>query len=238
MWLGSKPVPAGGPKLIDVPSPNFGPRKNGALPSLIVIHYTAMGSFSAALQRLCDPEFEVSAHYLIGQDGQVAQMVAEENRAWHAGAGAWGRCCDVNSASVGIELCNRGNHPFPAPQVSALIDLVAQIRMRWAIPPERVIGHSDMAPLRKQDPGRLFDWSLLADAGHAVFRGRDHAEIYPFDVASQKFGYDMENGCDAVFDAFRQRFRPKAVGPMNDDDIKIMSDLAQTWPVDAGVQAP
>jgi len=193
-----------------------------------------MDGVDAARDRLCDPEFEVSAHYLIGQDGQIIQMVAEDMRAWHAGAGAWGGTTDVNSASIGIELCNRGDHDFPGAQMATLVGLLADIRARWNIPIHRVIGHSDMAPGRKQDPGRHFPWKDLDDAGVGVFRGQNAPDVLPFDVAAKAFGYPITpDNADAVLDAFRQRFRPDAMGPLYDTDRKIMSDLAQHWPVDA-----
>lgn len=132
-----------------------------------MIHYTAMDSAEAALARLCDPETEVSAHYLIGADGRVWQMVDEERRAWHAGAGEWQGRGDVNSRSIGIELDNRGTHPFAEPQIAVLERLLAGIMARWDIGPDGVIGHSDSAPGRKSDPGPRFDWARLERQGLA-----------------------------------------------------------------------
>lgn len=143
------------------PSPNFGARRDGARPSLIVVHYTAMGSAAASCARLCDPAAEVSAHYLIDYDGTVMSLVDEAKRAWHAGAGSWGAVTDVNSHSIGIELQNTGSEPFPEPQMAALEDLLAGIMERWSIAPEGVIGHQDCAPGRKIDPGPRFDWGRL-----------------------------------------------------------------------------
>ena len=148
--------------ICDVISPNQGARREAARPDLLVIHYTAMQSAEAAIARLCAPEAEVSAHYVISERGQITRLVPEEMRAWHAGAGRWGDVTDVNSHSIGIELANRGNHPFPEPQMARLELLISEIMARWAIPPERVIGHSDMAPGRKGDPGARFDWARLA----------------------------------------------------------------------------
>ena len=147
------------------PSPNFGARRGGARPSLVVIHYTAMESAEAALARLCDPAAEVSSHWLIGADGALFSLVAEEMRAWHAGAGSWGDVVDVNSASIGIELDNDGVSPFPEAQMVALEELLGGVLARWGIPPEGVIGHSDSAPGRKIDPGPRFDWGRLALSG-------------------------------------------------------------------------
>lgn len=167
--MGSAPLPRGSRKLSAIwhPSPNFGPRRNGLVPELVVIHYTAMDSAQAALDRLCDPAFEVSAHYLIGADATIWQMVDEAERAWHAGAGAWLGCEDVNSRSIGIELDNRGNHPFSEPQMAVLEPLLSGIMDRWSIPASGIIGHSDSAPGRKIDPGPRFDWARLVRQGLA-----------------------------------------------------------------------
>lgn len=132
---------------------------------MIVIHYTGMESSAAARARLCDPAAEVSAHYLIDLDGAVEQLVAEDRRAWHAGVSEWRGEPDVNSRSIGIELVNRGHgpdyHPFPAPQIAALETLIRAILTRWAIPAENIVGHEDVAPGRKIDPGAKFDWARL-----------------------------------------------------------------------------
>jgi hypothetical protein len=150
--LGSHPLPQGclrrRAELTPAfrPSPNRGPRRGGARPDMVVIHYTAMRDAEAALDRLCDPEAHVSAHYLIAKTGEVLQLVEEAERAWHAGAGAWGHVTDINSRSIGIELDNTGAEPFAEPLMAALEALLSGVLARWAIRPERVIGHSDMAP--------------------------------------------------------------------------------------------
>src|SRR6056297_873269 len=133
----------------DHPSPNHGTRRGGARPSLVVLHYTAMESAEAALDRLCDPDAEVSAHYLVDERGAVLALVPEDRRAWHAGAGSWGAIGDVNSHSVGIELVNSGERPFAEFQFQALELLLDAVMRRWRIPPKGIIGHSDMAPGRK-----------------------------------------------------------------------------------------
>ncbi|RMH49756.1 MAG: N-acetylmuramoyl-L-alanine amidase, partial [Alphaproteobacteria bacterium] len=156
-------------RILHHPSPNHGERRGGMRPRLVVLHHTAMAGVGAALARLCDPAAEVSAHWLIGADGAVHALVPEERRAWHAGAGAWGRVTDVNSASIGIELDNPGDRPFAAAQMRALETLLDAIMARWNIPPQGVIGHSDMAPGRKRDPGARFDWFRLARAGRSVW---------------------------------------------------------------------
>ncbi|WP_137701823.1 N-acetylmuramoyl-L-alanine amidase [Marimonas lutisalis] len=197
---------------------------------MIVLHYTAMATAGAALERLCDPKVEVSAHYLICERGRIWQMVDEGMRAWHAGAGRWGDVADVNSRSIGIELANRGDHPFPEPQMAALEGLMRGIMDRWGIRLERVIGHSDMAPGRKGDPGRRFDWARLARAGLSVWPGAGTPGDFAADAAA--FGYpvgDVEDG--AILDAFRLRFRPWAEGELEDADRAAMADLAARWPV-------
>ncbi|MCV2880594.1 N-acetylmuramoyl-L-alanine amidase [Actibacterium sp. XHP0104] len=211
------------------PSPNFGPRRDGARPDLIVLHYTAMTSARAALERLCDPLSEVSAHYLIDERGALASLVDEAERAWHAGAGAWGPVSDVNSRSIGIELANTGAHPFPQPQMAALERLLADVMGRWAIPPERVIGHSDMAPGRKGDPGARFDWRRLARTGLSVWP----IAGMPGDFAqdARVFGYAADVPLDLLLQVFRLRFRPWAEGPLDDTDRALMADLAARYPV-------
>ncbi len=238
MWLGSATIPLGSGKLslLSVErrlSPNLGPRKGGVPPSLIVLHYTAMPDAQAALERLSDPAHEVSAHYFLDQSGGAVQLVPEAQRAWHAGEGAWGDCTDINSASIGIELCNAGDHAFPAAQIQVLKSLLKEVMQRWGIAAQGVIGHSDMAPGRKQDPGRWFEWQDLARDGLAVYRGAPHSHQLPFLEAAERFGYRRPEGANSeqtLLEAFRQRFRPKATGPLGEDDLKILSDLAQTYP--------
>lgn len=234
---------AGEGSILSRPSPNCGPRRGGARPDMVVIHYTAMISADAALDRLCDPMAEVSAHYLISEQGNVWHLVDEELRAWHAGAGRWGDVTDVNSRSIGIELANRGDHPFAAPQMDALEGLLAGIMARWTIPAERVIGHSDMAPLRKSDPGPRFDWRRLARQGLAVWpdpMGMPPTSDFLCDAA--RAGFHPPEGCadpeGAVLTALRLRFRPQATGPLDQADRAIAADLAHRFPVDrAGTTA-
>ena len=132
-----------------IASPNCGPRRDGLRPSLIVVHFTAMKTAQAAIERLCDLAFEVSAHYVISNSGELTQLVPEEMRAWHAGAGRWHGQDDINSRSIGVELDNEGTHPFSEQQMHALETLLPRIMKRWGITPEGVIGHSDLAPGRK-----------------------------------------------------------------------------------------
>ncbi|MBP0481138.1 N-acetylmuramoyl-L-alanine amidase [Sagittula salina] len=211
------------------PSPNFSERRGITAPRLILLHYTAMQSAEAALERLCDPACDVSAHYLIAEDGRLWQMVREEDRAWHAGAGAWGACRDVNSASIGIELANAATHPFSERQMVALEVLLRGIMDRWTIPPEGVLGHSDTAIARKVDPGRRFDWLRLARQGLAVWPRHGQSGDFLLDAA--RFGYDTKNTtAEQVLHAFRLRFRPQARGPLDDEDRRLIHDLAQRYP--------
>ena len=155
----------------DAPSPNFNARRGP--PDMLVLHYTGMPTGEAALARLRDPAAEVSAHYLVEEDGRIFSLVPEERRAWHAGRGAWQGETDVNAASIGIEIVNPGHEfgyrAFPDAQIEAVIALVADIRSRWSIPDARIIAHSDLAPERKEDPGELFPWKRLAQAGHGLW---------------------------------------------------------------------
>jgi N-acetylmuramoyl-L-alanine amidase len=212
------------------PSPNQGPRRGNARPRLIVLHYTAMENAGAALDRLCDPRSEVSAHYLIGASGQLWQLVAEDRRAWHAGAGSWGGADDVNSRSIGVELANTGTHPFPEPQMIALEALLGGIMDRWKIRPEGVIGHADMAPTRKADPGPRFDWQRLARQGLSVWPEAAAAEGQgDFAASAARFGYPTEDAA-SVLRAFRDRFRPGAKGPESAADRRLLADLAARYP--------
>ena len=208
----------------DWPSPNFGERRGGLRPSLVVIHYTAMTSCAAARERLCDPAAEVSAHYLIAADGRVWQLVDEADRAWHAGAGSWAGQGDVNSRSIGIELDNPGDRPFGEPLMARLEGLVPGILARWGIAPEGVIAHSDMAPDRKIDPGPRFDWRRLAAQGLSVWPGAGTPGDFRADAL--RFGYPPVAD-DLLLAAFRLRFRPGATGPETEADRRI-ADAAAT----------
>lgn len=192
-----------------------------------------MTSAKAALKTLCDPATEVSAHYLIAEDGEVLSLVPEVMRAWHAGAGRWGATTDVNSRSIGIELANDGFSPFAAAQMDALIDLLRGIKARWDIRPERVIGHSDMAPGRKIDPGPRFDWLRLAKEGLAVWPEgwavEDDAAFVPM---MRGFGYTATDDEDLLLKVFRLRFRPSAKGPLDTTDAGMMYNLFRRFPVD------
>lgn len=226
--------------IAESPSPNHGPRRGDAQPSLVILHHTAMEGCEAARLRLCDPAAEVSCHYLIGRDGAALRLVPEARRAWHAGAGAWGAIDDINSHSIGIELDHPGplfgpeQPPFCAPMMKTLCVLLAGIRRRWGIAPERVLGHSDVSPGRKADPGPRFDWAALAGAGHGVVsdasapgqggpglpldRGAEDADAARVRTLSAlaRIGYCAPTGMgliaagDALLEAARLRLDPEA----------------------------
>lgn len=198
------------------------------MPSIVVIHYTAMQSAEAALDRLCDPEAEVSAHYLIGCDGAVTQLVDEQQRAWHAGQGEWRGDTDVNSRSIGIELDNAGVTPFSEPQMAALETLLADIMLRWSIQPHNVIGHSDMAPGRKSDPGTRFDWTRLARGGLARMPTGDGSSV-PSSMSPSEFrayavsaGYTAPVDDETLLAAVRLRYRPFSSGPLCKADFAVL----------------
>jgi N-acetylmuramoyl-L-alanine amidase len=203
--------------MIDRPSPNFNDR---LLPvSMVVLHYTGMPTAAAALDRLTDPAAEVSAHYVVAEDGVVVRLVDEAKRAWHAGKSWWRGITDVNSASVGIEIVNPGHEfgyrPFPDAQMAAVADLVRGIVGRYAVLPGNVVGHSDIAPARKDDPGELFDWPRLARAGLAdpvPAAGADPGWTDAgFLAALHRYGYDVTDATAATV-AFQRHFRPRDIG--------------------------
>jgi N-acetylmuramoyl-L-alanine amidase len=213
---------------LDCPSPNHDERR---LPiSQLVVHYTGMVDAAAAIQRLCDPAAKVSAHYLIAEDGQVVRLVAEERRAWHAGKAHWRGIDDVNSASVGIELVNPGHEhgyrPFPEPQMEALLPLMAEIVERHGITRGNIVGHSDVAPARKEDPGELFDWERLARVRLALPRPRKflqdpHWTDGGFLLALERFGYDVMDR-EAAVRAFQRRFRPETIDGVVDGQTRAI----------------
>ncbi|MEW9854190.1 N-acetylmuramoyl-L-alanine amidase [Novosphingobium sp. M1R2S20] len=208
-----------------VQSPNCNDR---ALPiSMVVLHYTGMRTSGEALARLCDPSSQVSAHYLIEEDGTVINLVPEEKRAWHAGRSYWSGTTDVNSASIGIELVNPGHEfgyrPFPEPQMDALLPLLADIIDRHDIPRANVVGHSDVAPARKQDPGEYFDWVRLGQLGLALEVPKARMNLFydnpgAFYLALERFGYDITDGRAAVT-AFQRRWRPEYIDGEIDGEI-------------------
>ena len=159
-------------QIIQAPSPNFNDRRFPL--DMLVLHYTGMGTSESALKRMCDEDAQVSAHYMVDEYGRIFQLVAEDKRAWHAGVSVWQGDEDLNSRSIGIEIANGGHNvptpdgglpPYPPQQIEAVITLCQAILERHDIPQTRVVGHSDIAPDRKDDPGEHFPWQLLSDAG-------------------------------------------------------------------------
>ncbi|WP_157220536.1 N-acetylmuramoyl-L-alanine amidase [Flavisphingomonas formosensis] len=215
-------------EIIDCPSPNFDDR---SLPvSILVLHYTGMQDAASAISWLINPTSKVSCHYVVAEDGQVLRLVEEEKRAWHAGRSKWRGITDVNSASIGIEIVNPGHEwgyrPFPEAQMTALTPLVAEIVRTFDIAPANVVGHSDVAPARKQDPGELFDWERLARLGLALPRpGRSLADPHWTDggflLALDRFGYDVADGPAAVR-AFQRRWRPEAIDGVIDGQCRAI----------------
>ncbi|MEM9705347.1 MAG: N-acetylmuramoyl-L-alanine amidase [Pseudomonadota bacterium] len=205
--------------VIDAPSPNFDDRGRGV--DSIVLHYTGMTSGPDALARLRDAEAKVSSHYLVELDGRVYRLVAEEKRAWHAGVSSWNGESDLNARSVGIEVVNPGHEwgytDFPDTQVQAVIALVRAIMKRHNVSRRRVLGHSDVAPERKEDPGEKFPWDRLAAEGLAIapYTG-DPDPTVPYEkalIALADIGYAAPPGAHAAAVlAFQRRFCPQALG--------------------------
>ncbi|MCK0167497.1 N-acetylmuramoyl-L-alanine amidase [Jannaschia sp. S6380] len=206
---------------------------------MIVLHYTAMtGGPGPAIKRLCDPKTEVSCHYVIGEHGEIARLVPDDRRAWHAGAGHWGMSDDINSRSLGIELSNDALSPFPAAQMAALEELLSHLMKVHKIPAEGIIGHSDCAPGRKIDPGGRFDWRRLALCGLAVWPDPGGvAAPDTFADQARAFGYTAPVDAATLLAAFRLRFRPGARGPLDEVDAGLATDLARRFPVDLRVGA-
>ncbi|GAA0867889.1 N-acetylmuramoyl-L-alanine amidase [Brevundimonas basaltis] len=228
----------------DAPSPNFDHRRGP--PDMLVLHYTGMQTAEAAVARLCDPDARVSAHYVVDEDGSILRLVAEERRAWHAGKGVWQGETDCNTASIGVELVNPGHEfgyrDFPEAQIGAVISLVSDIRSRWTIPDARIIGHSDLAPDRKQDPGERFPWKRLASVGHGLWfepaRERIAALGAPLAVGDEglgvivlraglhRLGYGLQPGGDydeatrLTVEAFQRHWRPGQVDGVADGETR------------------
>ncbi|NIA68613.1 N-acetylmuramoyl-L-alanine amidase [Pelagibius litoralis] len=202
------------------PSPNHDARPAGQTVDILLLHYTGMESGEAALERMCDPTAKVSAHYCVEEDGRVFQLVGEDRRAWHAGHARWQGADDINARSIGIEIVNPGHEfgyrPFPAAQMASVTALAQDILERHPIPAERVLGHADVAPLRKEDPGELFDWPGLAAAGVGLWPAYDvSGDSVTGDgvtAALTTLGYGfVDEDPAAVIRAFQRRYRPAAV---------------------------
>jgi N-acetylmuramoyl-L-alanine amidase len=222
--------------MIEALSPNFNERKGP--PDMVVLHYTGMKTGAEALARMCDPAAQVSAHYMVEEDGQVYRLVPEERRAWHAGVSFWKGETDINGCSIGIEIVNPGHEfgyrDFPAAQIDAVIGLLDGIRERWDIPDHRILGHSDVAPARKEDPGERFPWAELAAHGHGLWvtpdmppegtmgpplgLGETGLGVFSLQSALGKLGYNILAGgpYDAetatIVTAFQRHWLPEQIG--------------------------
>ena len=227
-------------KTLSAPSPNFDARTGP--PDMIVLHYTGMQTGEAALARLQDPAAKVSAHYLVEEDGRVFALVPEERRAWHAGKSFWRGETDINARSIGVEIVNPGHEfgyrPFPDIQIAAVIDLLADVRSRWSIDDDRLLGHSDVAPDRKEDPGELFPWRRLSEAGHGLWvepaaapgspltEGDDGPGVFALQAGLTRLGYDSapSGQYDAttatIVRAFQRHWRQERVDGVADGETR------------------
>jgi N-acetylmuramoyl-L-alanine amidase len=237
------------------PSPNHGARRGPI--DILLLHYTGMPSAEGALKWLCDPASSVSSHYLIFADGRIVQLVEEEERAWHAGKAYWAGETDINSRSIGIEIDNPGHEfgyrAFPDAQIEAVIDLCHDILSRHAIAPERVLAHSDVAPLRKEDPGELFPWDRLHDAGighwvepaplvegNILKRGSSDKAVLTLQERFRRYGYGLDvhgqfdEATEAVVRAFQRHFRPARVDGIADrSTVETLDRLIAALPAGA-----
>ena len=236
------------------PSPNHGERRDGRRPTMLILHYTGMPDEGEALQWLCNPMSQVSAHYFVFADGRVLQLVPEARRAWHAGVAQWEGEADVNSSSIGIEIANPGHPgglpPFPDRQIDSVSALARDIATRWRIAPERVLAHSDVAPGRKLDPGEAFPWERLhrAGVGHWVApapirdgrffaRGDRGMPVEALQAMLAMYGYGLritgtfDEDTEKVVAAFQRHFRPERVDGIADaSTITTLRDLIAARP--------
>jgi N-acetylmuramoyl-L-alanine amidase len=225
---------------IEAPSPNIDERV--APPSVLVLHYTGMKTGEEALAWLRNPESRVSCHYLVEEDGRVFRLAPEERRAWHAGVSFWRGRRNLNGDSIGIEIVNPGHEwgyrPFPAAQIAAVTALVGDIRTRWTVEDRDIIGHSDVAPTRKEDPGELFPWKGLAAAGHGLWaeapaapgapvgEGETGAAVFALQAGFTRLGYDLppsgtfDADTAAVVRAFQRHWRPERVDGLADGETR------------------
>jgi len=240
-----------------IPSPNYGDRNKARLPDMIVLHYTGMPDVEGAIAQLCTPGTDVSAHYIVLEDGRIVQCVPEAKRAWHAGASYWAGEEDINSCSIGIEIVNRGHdwgYPdFPLRQIAAVIALCRGIMLRRNVPSHRVLAHSDVAPARKKDPGEKFPWHSLANSGVGhwvqpapIVRGESlklgsiSDDVANMQTAFARYGYGIPT--HGKFDgatleavaAFQRHFRPARVDGIADrSTISTLHALLASLPAEA-----
>jgi len=220
--------------IIESPSPNHNERPAGKAIDILLLHYTGMRDGDAALRRLRDPAAKVSSHYLIEEDGRTHRLVEESHRAWHAGVGYWAGERDINAVSIGIELVNPGHdngyRAFQQPQMAALIELGRAILARHPIPQSRVLGHSDIAPTRKIDPGELFDWRALAQAGIGLWPepAPGASDLAAIQKALARYGYEvapsgaLDAATTAALQAFQRHFRPGLIDGLADEETAAL----------------
>ncbi len=231
-------------------SPNHGERRGGAKIDMLVLHYTGMSTAHSAIQKLCSPSSEVSAHYVVLEDGHIVQCVPESRRAWHAGQAAWAGETDINSCSIGIEIANPGHdagYPdYPKRQIAAVAALCRSIFTRYRIPPERVLAHSDVAPARKRDPGEKFPWKILHESGIGLWvkpaaivpggpvnvLGETNPTVADAQAMLARYGYDvptsgyLDGATRDVIAAFQRHFRPAKVdGVLDVSTIETLKAL-------------
>lgn len=240
-----------------IPSPNFGERNKGLEPDMIVLHYTGMPDPEGAITRLCSAGTDVSAHYIVLEDGRIVQTVPEAKRAWHAGVGFWAGEEDINSCSIGIEIINRGHdwgYPdFPSRQIAAVTALCRGIMLRHDLQPHRVLGHSDVSPSRKKDPGEKFPWHSLANSGvghwvmpapivrgEAMKLGTAGDDVLALQHALARYGYGIETDGQynaptmEVVTAFQRHFRPERVdGLVDHSTLTTLQALLASLPNEA-----
>ncbi|MGF1476845.1 MAG: N-acetylmuramoyl-L-alanine amidase [Geminicoccaceae bacterium] len=199
---------------------------------MLILHYTGMRSAAEAQARLCDPLARVSAHYLVDEDGRTERLVEERHRAWHAGVSWWRGRANLNDWSIGIELVNPGHEwgyrSFPEAQIDACIELCRGILGRWPIPARHVLGHSDVAPMRKADPGELFPWQRLAAEGIGLWPEVGFEAASDGMAALATFGYpvDQTPEPEALIRSFQRHFRPMKVdGALDEQDLRQLAGL-------------
>ena len=220
--------------IIEYPSPNHDLRQPDMVIDMLVVHYTGMLSATAALERLCDTESKVSAQYCIDEDGRIHRLVAEDLRAWHAGTSYWRGESDINNRSIGIEMVNPGHEfgyrAFPARQMDAFRELALDILGRHPIPARNVVGHSDVAPVRKCDPGEFFDWYAMAEASIGLWpREADYLELAPMKIKNilADIGYDVRD-LSATLRTFQRHYRPTRVnGRLDPETARRIVGLRQ-----------
>ncbi len=222
-------------------SPNFNERRDGATPNLLILHYTGMKTADEALERLCDPAAEVSAHYVVEENGKIHQLVEEDRRAWHAGVSCWRGVRDVNSHSIGIEIVNPGYEfgyvSFPDRQISAVLKLCREIVKRWTICADHVLGHSDVAPARKLDPGHLFPWAKFAQEGVGLWPSPVEMDYQAAEdlILNQDsvhelligYGYDPQAEYNDVLRAFMRHYHPERFAAWDDQPEPDVATFAR-----------